>query len=66
MAPWRMSELFASFRQSRDVTAAVLRSCARYGLGPAWLERAFKLALPDWLARRVSAFLPTYLWVLHK
>jgi 2-polyprenyl-3-methyl-5-hydroxy-6-metoxy-1,4-benzoquinol methylase len=66
LPPWRLHSLFADFTQARDVTGDVLRACARYDLGPAWLESVFRVLLPRWLARPVAKLLPTHLWVLRK
>ena len=64
--PWRLPDLFASFSSTRNVTPDVLTACARYGLGPRWLEATFRWLLPRPIAVVVAACLPTQLWLLRK
>lgn len=66
LMPWRLGSLFTAFSSARNVTPAVLRACARHGLGPAWLESMFSWFLPPPLARIVASVLPTQLWLLRK
>ncbi len=66
LPPWRLKELFAGFSGQRNVTPQVLRQCARFDIGPTWMERLFAWVLPVWLARPVSWCLPTHLWLLRK
>jgi SAM-dependent methyltransferase len=66
LPPWRLPELFSAFSMARNVTPEVLRQCARFDIGPAWLERLFTWILPAWLAGSVAWCLPTHLWLLRK
>lgn len=66
LPPWRLAGLFREFGAARNVTPEVLRQCARFDIGPAWMERLFAWTLPSWLARPVAWCLPTHLWLLRK
>ena len=66
LMPWRLPTLFGDFTHARDVTGDVVHVCARYGLGPPWLESLFQALLPRALARAVGKMLPTHLWILRK
>lgn len=66
LPPWRLPQLFTAFASARNVTPEVLRQCARFDIGPAWLERLFAWILPIWLARPMAWCLPTHLWLLRK
>lgn len=66
LPPWRLPELFSGFASARNVTPDLLRQCARFDIGPAWLERVFAWLLPKWLARPAAWCLPTHLWLLRK
>lgn len=66
LPPWRLKRLFKDFGSARNVTPLVLRQCARFDLGPAWMESLFAWILPPWLARPAAWCLPTHLWLLRK
>lgn len=66
LPPWRLPTLFTAFGEARNVTPELLRQCARFDLGPAWLERAFGRALPRPLARAAATTLPTHVWLLRR
>ena len=54
------------FGDNPDDTADLLRECARFDLGPRWLERAFTWLLPRPLGRVAAWCLPTHVWLLGK
>lgn len=66
LPPWRLASLFGAFASRRNVTPELLRQCARYDLGPRWLQRAFVWALPPPLARAAAWTLPTHVWLLGR
>ncbi len=66
LPPWRLTELFEDFDTQRNVTPDLLRQCARFDLGPRWLERLFAVLLPRPLARAAAGTLPTHVWLLGK
>ena len=66
LPPWRLPELFEDFDVARNVTPDLLRDCARFDLGPRWLERLFGVLLPRPLARLAAGCLPTHVWLLGK
>ena len=57
---------FTDFDSARNVTPELLRQCARFDLGPGWLERVFGWLLPPPLARMAGVVLPTHVWLLGK
>jgi 2-polyprenyl-3-methyl-5-hydroxy-6-metoxy-1,4-benzoquinol methylase len=66
LPPWRLTELFEDFERMRNVTPDLLAHCARFDLGPRWLERLFGWLLPRPLARAAAWTLPTHVWLLGK